>query len=144
MDDVRACYGRMYGRLERCETCEERVWCAEAADPKPLTGPHAGPTGDDAAFEMAEAVECDASEIPESLTEIRRLAAKLVWEILRRADGNEDRMRIYLRRLEGMSLAEIGRRIAERGSLYTWGPDGWTATGAEDRRESQTHWWEGM
>jgi len=108
MDAVKACYGRMFGRLERCEACEERVWCRDAADPKPLTGPHAGPTGNDAAFETAEAMEAGAAEVVDDLSEVRRLAARLIREILRQCDGNRDRLRLYLMRLEGMSLAEIG------------------------------------
>ena len=40
---IAACYGRYCDQLDQCEMCQERPWCRDAADPRPLnTGQAAG------------------------------------------------------------------------------------------------------
>lgn len=102
MSETLACYGRRFGKLDRCEGCEERVWCAEADDPKPLTGPNAGPTGDDAAFETMGALQTAAFDWSAS-------AGEVFGKVVTACDCKPDRIAAVCMRMCGMSYSRIGR-----------------------------------
>jgi hypothetical protein len=97
-----ACYGKRFGKLDRCEGCDERAWCADAADKKPLGGPHAGPTGDDATFETMEALETAAFDWSASAGEVFGVVVQCCAE-------RPDRIAAVCMRIKGYSYARIGR-----------------------------------
>lgn len=102
MGDTKACYGRRFGQKEQCDGCEEAPWCRDAADPKPLTGPNAGPTGDDAAYETMQAMETAGFEWAGN-------AARIFAELVRVCDSKPDRIAAVCMRVSGMSYSRIGQ-----------------------------------
>lgn len=105
------CYGRRYGRLATCRDCEAAEWCREAADPKALTGPNAGPTGDDAAYEAAVATVEDERDTQGKMRMIdAETIGRLFHGLLVVCDSKEDRILAVVMRLAGKSYSQIGKR----------------------------------
>lgn len=96
------CYGRMYDKLDKCDGCEESPWCKDARDPKPLTGPNAGATGDDAAFEALQALETAQFQWGVS-------AGRVFGAVVECCSERPDRIAAVCMRVSGYSYARIGR-----------------------------------
>lgn len=104
------CYGRQYGRLGKCQACELAEYCRDAGDPSALTGPHAGPEGNDAAFEAALATfagEEDASNAAEPDMGGAELGEVLAT-VCDACEYVPDRIAGVVLRLMGLSLGQIG------------------------------------
>jgi hypothetical protein len=115
LDAVPFCYGRYHGHLEGCQDCGARIWCEESTRCESTAshappGRAAGATGDDAAFEYALANQTATVRAIEEDREARAQAAKALLAILAHTDGNPDRIRLFVQRINGMSLEEAGRR----------------------------------
>jgi hypothetical protein len=104
-DAPRRCYGQHSDRKDECTACPEAPWCRDAKDPVPRGGPGAGPSGDDAEYEVAVAKMAEEAATVDDTRE--RLGAALAM-VLRMADGNPDRIQMFLGRISGASLSEIG------------------------------------
>ncbi len=105
-----ACYGHQFGRLPRCTDCEWAEYCREARDPSPLTGPNAGPGGDDLAFEMAVATTVADDEAPASGDDSLPAAAlgEILATVCDACHYSPDRIAGVVLRLMGLSLGQIG------------------------------------
>jgi hypothetical protein len=99
------CYGHHRSASDDCQSCPEAVWCRQAKDPEPLTGPTRGDDGGDAAYELAIAtVEAET----EAVRDTREQLGSALAEVLRLSGRNPDRIEMLLARIHGKSLSDVG------------------------------------
>ena len=99
----RRCYGRMYGKLDKCATCTEAVWCRDAGDPPPIGVCDDVPDAEDRL--VAE------SRAGSERSETAALFLQACVLIIEACDGNCQRIGIALARAAGLTYAEIGARL---------------------------------
>lgn len=115
-DSITACYGRRFGRLPACASCPYADYCQEAGEPSPLTGPNAGPSGDDAAFERLCATMAAATEMPDAAPADEQPDAnqavaclgELLAAVASACDLVPDRISAVVFRMLGLSMEQIG------------------------------------
>jgi hypothetical protein len=74
------CYGKRYGKIEKCHGCELAQWCKDAADPKPI-----GAVEYDDAIGTGKAEEEKPPETAGNIVELVETARKHphLWEVVR-------------------------------------------------------------